>query len=159
MMPDRITSRGMDEPTEKGALMESETISCGNALRIATTRQVWDALRLLVPDLPLTTRRAVLWVCRTVAQLTWEEETRQAGDIYLAVHSYTWTGKPAVDDLWSALTAHVGIAPSRGWQEMRIELRDLDQPCTVVIEGRSLWIGEESVGAEEKLKQERYGMA
>ena len=106
---------------------------------IVSNRQLWQALREIVPDLPETTRRAVLHAFRNHAWLEWEEVREEAHESYWLTQRHTWPTLPDVVALWHTLGEKVGGIP-QGLQEARIEIRDLDIHLAVEIEGRALWM-------------------
>lgn len=121
------------------------------ALRIVTNQEVWQALRAIVPELPRMTNQAVLRVTQYTALLEWVEATPlpdRPGETYYGKHIYRWSTKPEADALMTALTHQVGV-PLTGWQELRVEIRDLHEFRAVEIEGRRLWMREITEKEEE----------
>ncbi len=110
--------------------------------KVVTSRQLWDALRESVPELPVTTRKAILHVFRDHAWLEWEEtrqEVQGSQDVYSLMQIHKWPTLGEVVGLWHTLEEKIGALPA-GMQEARIEMRDLDIQAAVKIEGYLLWM-------------------
>lgn len=103
-----------------------------------TNRQVWMALRDVVPGLPETTEYAVLRVDHHQAWLEWRETRQQDDGTYSLMHVHQWPTKHEADIFWEVLCKQLNVQPLL-WQDVRIELRDLHEIHAVVIEGRLLW--------------------
>lgn len=103
-----------------------------------TNRQVWTALRDMVPGLPETTEHAVLRVDRHQAWLEWRETRQEADGAYSLMQVHQWPTQREAEACWRGILERLHIL-SLPWEEVRIELRDLHETRAAVIEGRLSW--------------------
>lgn len=108
------------------------------SFRIVTNRELWQALREELPELPETTTKAVLRADLHQASLEWQETQQGPDGTYSLRQRHRWNTKSEADRLWITLFEKLGRLP--GVLELRIEMRDWQG--TVEVEARFLWLRE-----------------